>query len=213
MYLVVYVDDGFSIDNGSKEADDELAAMHARFKITISEATFFLGNNVTCHSASRVTLSSRAYIDRMVKKYLPGELNSHPTYDTPSDATLTQAYEAALDAKRKGVEVGFALKEVYASKVGALIYVVPVCRVDCALTIGMLARCLTFPTETMNAAANRCLAFLAQHSRSPTTYQLLELPRVAGECLGQCLHGRLIGDMARGTRWTQQDPWWRRRHL
>ena len=47
---------------------------------------------------------------------------------------------------------------------------VPVCRVDCALTIGMLARCLTFPTETMNAAANRCLAFLAQHPESGLTY-------------------------------------------
>ena len=51
----------------------------------------------------------------------------------------------------------------YASKVGALIYVVPVCRVDCAFAIGVLARCLTFPTEDTNAAADRCLAYLAQH--------------------------------------------------
>ena len=49
------------------------------------------------------------------------------------------------------------------TKVGALIYVVPVCRVDCAYAIGMLARCLTFPTEAMDAAAERCLVYLAQN--------------------------------------------------
>ena len=62
------------------------------------------------------------------------------------------------------------LRETYASKVGALIYVVPVCRVDCALTIGILARCLTFPTEAMDRAADRCLVFLAQHPDTGITY-------------------------------------------
>ena len=56
-----------------------------------------------------------------------------------------------------------AFLEKYASKVGALIYMVPVCRVDCAFAIGVLARCLTFPTEAMNAAADRCLVYLAQN--------------------------------------------------
>lgn len=32
------------------------------------------------------------------------------------------------------------------SQSNALIYTAPACRVDCAHTIGMLARCLTFPT-------------------------------------------------------------------
>ena len=40
---------------------------------------------------------------------------------------------------------------------------VPVCRVDCAFAIGVLARCLTFPTEAMDAAADRCLVYLAQN--------------------------------------------------
>ena len=57
MYIIVYVDDGFSIDNGSTEADSELGALNERFKITIKCATFFLGNNITCHSDARVTLS------------------------------------------------------------------------------------------------------------------------------------------------------------
>ena len=36
--------------------------------------------------------------------------------------------------------------------------------------IGMLARCLTFPTTSMDAAADRCLRFLKEHSTSGITY-------------------------------------------
>ena len=171
MYMVGYVDDGFSIDDGSRMADSELDALNARFKITVKEATFFLGNNVICHSDRRVSLTSRAYIERMVLKYLPeAALESYAHYDTPSDASLTLAYEAALEARRSEAPPDSKFKEAYASKVGALIYVVPVCRVDCALTIGILARCLTFPTKVMDEAANRCLAFLAQHPDAGLTY-------------------------------------------
>ena len=51
-----------------------------------------------------------------------------------------------------------------------MIYCVPGSRVDCAYAIGMLARCLTFPTSAMDAAANRCLQFLKEHSASGITY-------------------------------------------
>ena len=74
------------------------------------------------------------------------------------------AYGEALNSRvetRANAERAFL--EKYASKVGALIYVVPVCRVDCAFAIGVLARCLTFPTEAMDSAADRCLAYLAQN--------------------------------------------------
>lgn len=47
---------------------------------------------------------------------------------------------------------------------GALIYAVPACRVDCAYAIGILARCLTYPTAEMDAAADRVLVYLAQHA-------------------------------------------------
>ena len=170
IYIVIYVDDGFSSDNGSKEADNELEAINTRFKIEIKPASFFLGNNVSCHSRSRVTLSSRAYIERISLRYLPQPVESYPVFQVPSGKELITNYELALDARRNGGTVDEALRESYASKVGALIYVVPVCRVDCALTIGILARCLTFPTEAMDEAADRCLVFLAQHPNVGITY-------------------------------------------
>ena len=113
----------------------------------------------------------------MVDKYLPKPIEDYSVHDTPSDASLMLAYEHALSEKRKGNSADVTLKEAYASKVGALIYVVPVCRVDCAFTIGILARCLTFPTAEMNEAANRCLAFLARHPDDGLTYNASSRPR------------------------------------
>ena len=169
LYIVLYVDDGYSSDNGSHEADVELQAINKKFKIDIKNASFFLGNNIICHSRSRVTLSSRAYIERISKKYLPKKVEEYPKFDTPCDKSLVLHYEEALEARRSGA-INTALRESYASKVGALIYVVPVCRVDCALAIGILARCLTFPTKDMDAAADRCLVFLANHPNEGITY-------------------------------------------
>ena len=168
---VIYVDDGYSSDNGSSHADAELAAINERFSIKIFDASFFLGNNVVCHSRSCVTLSSRAYIARTAEKYLPQPVHQYPKYSTPCDKSLVADYEAALAARQE--TLASTPKEYitdYASKVGALIYVVPVCRVDCAFAIGVLARCLTFPTPAMSAAADRCLIYLAQHPELGVTY-------------------------------------------
>ena len=101
----------------------------------------------------------------MADKYLLHPLETYRHYDTPCDKALVKDYEDALEARSGGAAATMdpKFKEQYASKVGALIYVVPVSRVDCAYTIGVLARCLTFPTSAMSAAADRCLAYLAQH--------------------------------------------------
>ena len=88
----------------------------------------------------------------------------------PSTKELIKQYEDAVAGRRRGDLIDQTLLESYSSKVGALIYVVPVCRVDCALTIGILARCLTYPTADVDAAADRCLVFLAQHADAGLTY-------------------------------------------
>ena len=123
-----------------------------------------MGNNIDCISPFRVSLSSRAYIARMAEKYLSRPLEKYPHYSTPCDKSIVGVYEDALSRRAETrVAANSTFIGEYASKVGALIYVVPVCRVDCAFAIGVLARCLTFPTEDTNAAADRCLAYLAQH--------------------------------------------------
>ena len=170
MNCVIYVDDGYSTDNGSEYADKELEAINERFKIVIKDASFFLGNNILCHSRNKISLSSRAYIERIASKYLLKKLDEYPIFDVPCDKSIVQHYEDALSRRRSGSMADKVFQAAYASKVGALIYVVPVCRVDCAFTIGMLARCLTFPTPDMDAAADRCLVYLAQHPDQGVTF-------------------------------------------
>ena len=49
--MVMYVDDGYVIDCHSKHADAELKALHDAFTITIKDAQFFLGNNISVADA------------------------------------------------------------------------------------------------------------------------------------------------------------------
>ena len=63
-----------------------------------------------------------------------------------------------------------ALFVSYPSKVGKIVYAMPASRADCAYTVGMLTRCLTFPTAAMDAAADRCLAFMAQTAERGPQY-------------------------------------------
>ena len=58
----------------------------------------------------------------------------------------------------------------YASRVGKLIFVVPSSRVDCAYAIGMCARCLTFPTDEMEACVDRITVYLAQNESVGVNY-------------------------------------------
>ena len=59
----------------------------------------------------------------------------------------------------------------FGTKVGALIYVCPTTRIDCAWVIGMLARCLTFPTPELDEAADRVIAFLHQHRQDAVVFR------------------------------------------
>ena len=133
-------------------------------------AAFFLGNNIDCHSNSRVTLSSRAYVQRMCARYLDSS-QRRPPAATPCDRHIVARYEDAVEARR-GVDASASptLAKDYPSKVGALVYCVPASRFDCAYAIGMLARCLTFPTTDMDAAADKCLMYLHQHDSLGITY-------------------------------------------
>ena len=46
MFLVVYVDDAYVVDDGSAFADALLDRFHAKWTITRKPASFFLGNNI-----------------------------------------------------------------------------------------------------------------------------------------------------------------------
>ena len=101
---------------------------------------------------------------RLVEKSLPKPLAEYARVRMPADHALSEAYGAALE--RTDTLSG----SDYPSKVGALIYGVPCGRIDVAYVVGILARCLTFPTATLSAAAERVLVYLGQHAGDGLTY-------------------------------------------
>ena len=64
MDLVMYVDDGYVVDENSAQADAELQQLHEAFTIDIKPARFFLGNNIVVWDGSNnqksVGLAARA---------------------------------------------------------------------------------------------------------------------------------------------------------
>ena len=93
---------------------------------------------------------------------------------TPCERRIVADYEDAVQQRRSAssspAAADAAMRVEYPSKVGALIYCVPASRLDCAYAIGVLARCLTFPTPEMDAAADRCMTYLHQHDHVGLTY-------------------------------------------
>ena len=164
--LCLYVDDGFcDMDAHCPGGEADMRALASAFDIKVKEDTnYFLGTNVTEHSPHSLTLSARTYIGKLVEKYLPKPLAEYARVRMPADHALSEAYGAALE--RTDTLSG----SDYPSKVGALIYGVPCGRIDVAYVVGILARCLTFPTATLSAAAERVLVYLGQHAGDGLTY-------------------------------------------
>jgi hypothetical protein len=88
-------------------------------------------------------------------------------YTTPSTKALLAAYETAL--KREHAPDPKLLKSC-ASKVGAMIYAAPAARFECAYSIGICVRCLTFPTPEMDELADRIICYMAQYPDGGMTY-------------------------------------------
>ena len=166
MDLLLYVDDAYVTDSHSPLADLEIETFGMAFAdkdgssgITVQEPSHFLGANIDVESPESVTISSKAYTRQMAAKYLPKPLEDYPMYHTPCAKDLVEAYDEARD--RVGT-LDTAGQAEYASKCGAGIFAGPCSRFDALYTLGMCSRCLTFPTERMMKAIERCIVYMAQ---------------------------------------------------
>ena len=171
--ICLYVDDGFaSADLDCPAADSDMQILHERFKLTSQDdVDLFVGLNVSDNPDGSVELSSEAYINSLVDKYLPRPLESHtrqmtldsyPKAATPASDELRKAYGQALDNHAAGKPVDEKLQKKYASLVGAMIYSVPGVRIAEAQAVAMLARALTFPTRSLMHCALRVLVHLGR---------------------------------------------------
>ena len=158
--ISLYVDDGWVTHNAGSKAKADLMQFATRFRLKFREnPKQFLGLNVDV-KPGEIKISSSAYIEGLAAKNLPHPVESYRASDTPYAADFVKLYEAAQLREHTPSP---ALLKRYGTKVGALIYAVPTTRTDCAWVIGMLARCLTFPTPELDLAADKVIAYLHQH--------------------------------------------------
>eukprot|EP00965_Chrysotila_dentata_P160468 5298245-Pleurochrysis_carterae.AAC.1 len=149
--LALYVDDCWMADTGSLMADDDVRIFQERFKLTVQmKLKQFLGMNIDMDAQGGVQFLADAYIKPLAE---------YPHFDTLSSPQLVKNYKIAA---QKEHHVDPAFQKKYQSNVGALIYSPPCRRPGKSLTIGILARALTFPTPEMDEHANRVLAYMAQ---------------------------------------------------
>lgn len=141
------------------------------FAPTVRHATHkLLVANATQRGAADTTLSSKAYLIKTAAEVLPKPLSEYPSYATPSDGNLHKHYEAAVRDRAQSQQLYPELCKSYPSKVGKIVYPMPACRADCSYVVGILTRCLTYPTPELDAAADRCLAYMAQTADLGVTY-------------------------------------------
>jgi hypothetical protein len=166
--ISLYVDDGWVTHNAGAKAEADLMLFAQRFRLKFrAQPRQFLGLNVTV-APGRISISSTAYVEGLAAKNLPRPVESYRASETPYAADFVSLYETAQ--LREHTPTPELLKR-FGTKVGALIYVVPTTRADCAWVIGMLARCLTFPTPELDEAADKVIAYLYQHRDESVVFQ------------------------------------------
>ena len=76
--LSIYVDDSWMVDTAGARADAELAELQKHFTLTVTEdPKFFLGMNYARGRNGAVQFNSYAYVQKLVGKYLPKQLDSY----------------------------------------------------------------------------------------------------------------------------------------
>ena len=148
--------------------EQEIEALRAKFnEMTVREnPDYFLGMNIEYIDRGIIRLSASSYATTLAKRYA-SVVDGRDAPSLPSDASLVKAYERALD--REHILPAERVAQ-YGSKVGSLIYPVPCARPDCAVTVGLLARALTFPTEELERCADDCIRYFAATADQGVTF-------------------------------------------
>jgi hypothetical protein len=156
IFLTLYVDDTLAVYDPELEhvwlADK--AAISKRYPITdVGDCNWVLNMEITQSDDRRtITLSQRAYIERMLQQY--DMIDCKPVH-TP--AQLLDLTDPKLPA---GEPLSMTQHELYRKIIGSALYAANTTRIDIAHTVGILSRFVCAPTTTHMIAAKRLLRYL-----------------------------------------------------
>ena len=174
MMIVLYVDDVvFFVDKGTD--------MRARFAERFSE--YFpwkdFGDGIgdmnefisirLRKEPGKVMLDNERYIQELSEEMFPGGV--HGVYSIPASNDLPKLVDEAVRCKADTArELDAHSKARYRRLVGALLFVSTTTRPDITYAVGMLSRCVAYPTTELLREAERVLIYLAQTRRLALTY-------------------------------------------
>jgi hypothetical protein len=151
--IAVYVDDLLVVGPDRKEIQGVKDALNQRFKMTdLGPCSYYLGMTITRDRVNRILrLGQRAYIERFLKHYSVWE--NVKTCATPMDSTKLCKPEEGYTASKD-------LRERYQSAVGSLMYAMMGTRPDIALSVSVVSRYGSNPTQEHWNAVIRILRYL-----------------------------------------------------
>ena len=122
----------------------------------------------------RVTLRQTAYIDKLVKQWLPEGVPSH--VQITSTPYVNDLPAKVLDAVTCTDSVDPLLLKRYQSLLGGLLYAAMNTRPDIAYAVGLLCRAMSKPSEELFTAALRILSYLHRHRNIGLCYEASNAP-------------------------------------
>ena len=128
----------------------------------------YVGIRIT-QATGMVTIDSERYIEDLLTEFFPGGV--HATYAVPARPELPKMVEEAI---RRKTETNRTLSGQpamrYRRMVGALLYVSITTRPDIAYAVGMLSRCVSYPTAGLLIEVERVLLYLGSTRELGITY-------------------------------------------
>ena len=163
MIVLLYVDDLLIlVDKGTDMRERFATAFGERFPFedfgeNIGSLNEFLSIRVT-QSPHRFEIDSERYITELAQEMFPGGV--HAEYSVPAASELPKLVEEATRLKDEPSQLDKESVMRYRRLVGALLYVSTATRPEITYAVGMLTRCLAYPTTKLLKEAERVLIYL-----------------------------------------------------
>lgn len=160
LLVVLYVDDGLVAATDQTDLKNFFEKLKAEFKVTTSEATYFLGLQIEQSKNGNIKIHQETYARSILKRFNFSECK----------AVSTPMLKIS-DVQQSGKEDNEKQKFPYREAVGALMYLMLGTRPDLAFSVSVLSRTLENPTAEDILRLKRVFRYVAGTINYGITYK------------------------------------------
>ena len=177
MQLLLYVDDLLIwVDRGTDMRERFMATFAEVFPVTDfgedigASNSEYLSIRILLPAPYTVTLDCERYITDITAQFFPGGV--HASYAVPARLELPMLVDEAVRGKEETIRtIDPELHTRYRSLVGALLFIAITTRPDVQYAVGMLTRCVAYPTAALMTEAERVQLYLYATRTLKMTYK------------------------------------------